>query len=207
MQRQTLTDSRWRLFDVRIAAMHIDWMVVATIAGPIIGVFVGVWANQRFERRANLISYYGHVSAFQIQTPNGGPMGVHTHAVVLKNAGKQSATNVRLRHAILPDFTIYPPLQHTVENVPGGSREIVIPTLVPAEEITVSYLYFPPVTAVDVNAGIRCNQGFARPIPVLLQRQYSNRVQTLLGVLLLAGIVATAYVVVLICAAVIRLLR
>ena len=92
------------------------------------------------------MSYFGHVAAFRTTPPSGPTIFVHTHAVVLRNVGRRSATNVRLRHNVLPDFTIWPEIQHHVEDLPGSGREIVIPTLIPGEQITVSYLYFAPVT-------------------------------------------------------------
>ncbi|MBI5783524.1 MAG: hypothetical protein HZA69_07265 [Gammaproteobacteria bacterium] len=175
--------------------MTIDWTAVATIAAPIAALFVGVWVNRRFENRPVLISYFGHVSAFLHTPPGGQPIHVHTHSVVLRNAGRRSATNVRLHHTVLPDFNIWPTVVHHVDTLPNGSRDIVIPTLVPGEEITISYLYFPPVTVNQVNAGIKCDQGFAQPITVLLQRQYPRWLNRTTGILMIAGLVAIVYVV------------
>ena len=174
--------------------MNINWSLVATIAAPVIALFVGVWVNRRFETRPILIAHFGHVSAFRLVPPGGQPVFVNTHSVVLRNAGHRSATNVRLRHNVLPDFNIWPLLQHHVEDLPDGGREIVIPTLVPGEEITVSYLYFAPVTVAQINAGIRSDQGFAHPIPVLLQRQYPKWFNALAAALMLIGVIAVAYV-------------
>lgn len=173
--------------------MTIDWHALATIAAPVVALFVGVWVNRRFESRPVLISYFGHISAFRSTPPNGQPIHVHTHAVVLRNAGRRSAANVRLHHAVLPDFTIWPSVVYRTEDLPDGTRDIVIPSLVPGEEVTVSYLYFPPLTAAGVNAGIKCDQGFAQAIPVLLQRQYPKWVNRILAGLLVVGIIATLY--------------
>lgn len=174
--------------------MTINWGAVATIAAPIITLFVGVWVNRRFESRPILISYFGHVSAFQLAPPGGQLVQVNTHSVVLRNAGRRSATNVRLRHTVLPDFNIWPALAYHVEELPPpGGREIVIPTLVPGEEITVSYLYFPPLTVAQINAGIKCDQGFAQPIPVLLQRRYPRWFNATVAALMLLGLVSALY--------------
>jgi hypothetical protein len=155
--------------------MSIDWNLVSNITVPVGTLFFGIWLDRRFEQRPRLVSYFGHVAAFSVAQSDGRPpLPVHTHSVVLRNSGRRSATDVRLQHHPLerfPHFVIWPPLQHHVEDVPGGGREIVIPILVPNQEITISYLYFPPVTVVNINAGIRSAEGFARPIPVLLQRQ------------------------------------
>jgi hypothetical protein len=106
-------------------------------------------------------------------------------------------TNVRLHHhGVVPDFTIWQPLPHQVETLPGGTQDIVIPTLVPGREIIISYLYFAPMTYDQVNAGIECDQGVARGIPVLLQRQYPrwlNQTAALLVGIGLATVVYSAY--------------
>ena len=103
------------------------------------------------------------------------------------------STNVRLHHGVLPAFNIYPMLPNHVDTLPDGSQDIVIPTLVPAQEITVSYLYFPPLTFDRVNAGIRSDQGFAQAIPVLLQRQYPSWLNRLAAGFMLAGLIAVVY--------------
>lgn len=174
--------------------MEIDWRAVATIAAPIIALFVGVWVNRRFESRPHLISYFSHVSAFRTTPAESDPLFVNTHSVVLRNAGRRRATNVRFRHTALPDFNIWPAVQHYVDDLPGGFREIVIPVVVPGEEITISYLYFPPLTYAQVNAGIKSDEGFAHQIPVLLQRQYGRLFNTTVGALMLVGFVSLAYI-------------
>jgi hypothetical protein len=173
--------------------MGIDWGVIATIAAPLITLVVGIWLTRKFESRPILISYYGHISAFRATPPDRDPIAIHTHAVVLRNIGRKAATDVRLHHNYLPDFSIHPSVQHQAEDLTDGTRDIVIPTLVPGEEVTISYLYYPPLTAAGVNAGIKCDQGFAQQIPVLLQRQYPKSVQLLVAGLLLIGAVASLY--------------
>jgi len=173
--------------------MPIDWPIIATIAAPIVALFAGVWINRRFESRPILISYFGHVAAFVHHPASGDPINVHTHAVVLWNTGRRSATNVRLHHTVLPDFNIWPQLNHTVETLSDGSRDIVIPTLVPGEQITISYLYFAPLTVTQVNAGIKHDRGFAKEIPVLLQRQYPRWFNFTGASLMLVGLVSIVY--------------
>jgi len=175
--------------------MTIDWVAVATIAAPILALFVGVWVNRRFESRPSLVSYYGHVAAFLHHPTSGPPINVHTHTIVLRNAGRRSATNVRVHHGVLPDFNLWPQIQHSVETLPDGSLDIVIPTLVPGEEITISYLYFAPLTFGQVNAGIKCDTGFAQPIPVLLQRLYPHWFNLTAATLMLVGLVTVIYLI------------
>ena len=184
--------------------MAIEWNAIATIAAPVIALFVGVWVNRRFESRPVLISYYGHISSIRTTPPDSAPVQVHTHAVVLRNVGRQPATNVRLHHHTLPDFSICPSVNYRTENLPDGTRDIVIPTLIPGEEVTVSYLYFPPLTATNINAGIKSDQGFARQIPVLLQRQYPGWFNRILQAFLVVGVVTVLYLVYVAVGAVVR---
>lgn len=93
---------------------------------------------------------------------------VHTHAVVVRNAGKMTAHNVRLGHNILPpNFSVFPAIRHRVHTFRGGGSEIVFPTLVPEEQVTTTYLYFPPVTWNQINTYVRSDEGLARFINVL----------------------------------------
>ena len=171
-----------------------NWQPIATISSPLIALFVGIWANRRFEARASLISYFGHVSSFRFTPPGGMPTVVHTHAVVLRNASRRkSATNVRLSHHVLPDFVIWPEVSYRVDELPSGSKDIVIPALVPGEQVTISYLYFPPLTVANVNAGIKHDGGFAQQIPVLLQRKFPAWFNRLVAILLLMGAIFSLY--------------
>lgn len=171
----------------------VDWHLVVDIAIPILTLFLGAWVKRWFEKRPNLVSYYGHVSAFKYTLPNGTQTDIYTHSVILRNAGRKAASNVRLSHYTLPDFNIFPAVSHSVVPLVGTNKDIVLPTMVPGEQLTISYLYFPPLTYAGVNAGIKCDEGFARQIPVLVQRQYPTWFNVTVGVLMLTGIVTALY--------------
>lgn len=177
--------------------MNIDWELVISVVVPVATLFLGAWVTRWFEARPALVSYFGHVSAFKYILDNGNKIDIFTHSVVLRNAGRKSATNVRIRHSQLPSFEIYPPIQYEVTDLPNGGKEILIPLMVPDESITISYMYFPPLDLTGVNAGIRSDEGFAKPIPVLLQRQYPIWVNWVVGILMLVGMVASIYLIIL----------
>src|SRR2546428_365426 len=134
--------------------MTVNWEVAAIVAAPIIALFVGVWVDRIFENRPRLVTFFGVVSVFNYTAPNGTRLVVHTHDVVVRNTGRRSAHNVRLGHQILPDYHLSPAVEHRVVDVAGGGREIIIPVLVPGEQIVVSYLYFPPITYAQVNTHV-----------------------------------------------------
>ena len=79
--------------------MTIDWGVVATIATPVITLFLGIWVNRVFENRPVLISYFNHVSVFHSTFGDGQPLQVNNHSVVLRNAGR--IREIRVRHHFL----------------------------------------------------------------------------------------------------------
>ncbi|HKA01019.1 MAG TPA: hypothetical protein VKE70_31115 [Candidatus Solibacter sp.] len=177
--------------------MSIDWMLVATVAAPVLALFVGAALNRALERRVKLVSFLAHASAVNTALPNGTTLNVNTHSVVVRNAGKLPAHNVRLGHAFLPEaFSIYPPVHHQVEVVPGGGREIVIPLLVAGEQIIVAYLYFPPVTWQGVNRYTKCDEGFAKVVTVLATPQLPRWQQRSAWFLIVLGLVAAVYILV-----------
>lgn len=171
--------------------MGINWDLVLRIGVPLLGVFAG-WALNRFsERRSKLITYYGHVGSLTaLQQP------VHTHVVVIRNVGRKAASNVRVSHYFLPDFNIWPPVKHSVEDVAGAGKDIVISALVPGEQITINYLYFPPTTFQNVTRSVKSDEGFAQVVNALLTRQYPRWFRGLRAALLLIGLVSVLYVLV-----------
>ena len=171
----------------------VDWQVLATVAAPIIALFVGVWMNRRFESRPVLLSHWGHVSSFNHKVEDGPPITINTHSVVIRNVGRRAATNVRLSHFYLPDFSIWPRSQYELEEVPDSAPDIVIPIVVPNQHFTISYLYFPPNTYAQVNNGVKFDEGIATEIPVLLQRQYPGWYNYIAGTLMIVGVSTLAY--------------
>lgn len=173
--------------------MAIEWTVVAEIVKPLAGGLIGLAFKSWSERRPKLISWFGSVSTHQVAPPDQPPFRVFTHEVVLRNVGKKPARGVRMQHHVLPDFHVFPPIQYTQEHNPAGANDIVFPTLLPGEQVTVSYLYFPPLKAGEVHAGIKFEEGFAQSVPVQLQRQLPRWANLLAVGLQVVGLVACFY--------------
>ena len=146
--------------------MKYDFVAIAKIISPLITLVVGVLIKHYTERRSKIISYLGHVSAFTLNDANRTP--VFTHSIIVRNAGRKTATNIRLGHNVMPpNVSLYPNIPYKVENTQEGASEIVIPQLVPKEQITISYLYFPPTTWDKVNSYTKSDEGFAKIINVI----------------------------------------
>ena len=80
-----------------------------------------------------------------------------------------------------------------MSDLPGGGQEIVFPSLVPNEQITVNYLYFPPVIWDQINLGVKSDEGFAKAIRVIPMRLYPKWLNKLAAVFVLAGAISVLY--------------
>lgn len=178
--------------------MTIDWSLVVDIAAPLLALVAGAALNHLLEARPRLITYLAHASAFRSSRPDGSPFTVHTHSVVLRNSGKKAATNVRLGHNSLPDFQVFPAVQYQVVDLPNGGKELVFPVIVPQKQITVSYLYFPPIVWDQINTHLESDEGPMKVITVLPTAQLPKLQLNTVRVLIFLGLVTAVYLIYLI---------
>jgi hypothetical protein len=174
--------------------MGIDWGAVSTIASAVITGVASIAATRWLENRPRLITYLGSVSTHHVVTPEF-PDGfrVFTHEIIVRNTGRKSATGVRISHAELPNFHVMPQVPYRIEELPGGHKDIVIDSMVPGQQLTVSYLYVPPLIAGGVNTGLRCDQGIGQVVPVLLTRQHPAWLRRTLLAITVIGLVTVLY--------------
>ena len=152
--------------DLSVSSLLLDGVKFLT------GTAVGAIIVKRVQGKARLVSHWGSVSAFTIRNANQPPVTIHTHEIVIRNAGSKPANDVRVTHNFLPEhFNINPALPYSVQELPGTQRDIVIPKLVPKQQIVISYLYYPPVTYAQINAGVRCDEGFATPVEMAISEK------------------------------------
>ena len=176
--------------------MSIDLNIVTQIPAPIIAVFVTAIVSRYLSERPKLIAYYGHVAshAFNSEVEGKQVTQINTHAVVIRNNGNKTATNVRISHNVLPDFKIYPETEYQINDLPSGGRELVIPRITPKREYTISYLYFPPVTYSQIKSFIDSDTGAAKIVNVRLQQIFPRWVNFLVGSSMLLGLIAFLYI-------------
>jgi len=166
--------------------MVFHFEAIAKILSPILTIILGAILKRYFERRAKIVSFIGHVSAFKIHGDQD--IDVFTHSIIIRNTGNKSAKNIRIGHNSLPpNYTVYPKIQYSIENNPDGASEIVIPALVPKEQITISYLYFPPITWDQVNSYTKYEEGFAKVLNVIPMPQPPKWIVRLIWLLMFVG--------------------
>lgn len=175
--------------------MNIDWDIVIKIVVPLSTLVLGKYLDRWFTKRPKLIVWLGHSSAFNVRSHP--PVNVHTHAIVVRNVGRETAHQVRIGHNVLPDnYQLFPAVPHTIERVGDGISEIVIPTLVPDEQVTVSYLYFPPLLWSQIHSYTKSDEGFAKALNVLPTPQLSRWLIILIWSLVSVGVVSIIYLVI-----------
>jgi hypothetical protein len=181
--------------------MVIDFSLFGRIAEALVIAVLGIFIGRAIERRPRVIVFYGHIGQFDLQASGSFPASrVHTHSVVIQNIGKLAARNVRLPHnfALKPplNFSVHPPTAFTRTPLAGGGEEITFPVLVPGQQVTVSYLYFPPLLVGQINMPISSDEGMARVLNVLPTPQLPRWRLVIVWVLMFIGVVALIYLLV-----------
>jgi hypothetical protein len=144
--------------------MDID--LIAKIAAPLLSLIVAALIKHYLEGRSRLVTYIGHVAAY----PNTGGPQTHTHSTVLLNAGKKSAANVRIPHGVPlagVNVQVSPPVHYSFEFSPTGTFQILIPTLAPKEQVTVSYLYQEPTVWNQISWPPKSDDGLAEIVQAI----------------------------------------
>lgn len=151
----------------------------------------------RFLTQPKLVYYLVHAASTPLRLPEAQNSAVNTHSILIRNIGRAPAHNVRLSHFILPPtFSLNPAVRYTREEVPDSGDDIVIPILARNEEVTVTYLYPASYNFSQVNARVRCDEGLGQVLSVLSVRQYPKWVNVTFRYLMLAGFVATLYLLI-----------
>lgn len=181
---------------------EIDFDAVIKLLSPLLVALIGGMVKRYTEAKPKLITYLVHSVAHPLpgavpdpaDAQGHGVRSVHTHTIVVMNTGKKTAHNVRIDHAIFPgSYVVNPPVNHTVTHGQGDSAEILIPTLVPKEQISVSYLYFPPLTWNQIVGWVKCDEGMAKAIQVIPSTPPPKPLQWFLWTMVFVGASTIVY--------------
>lgn len=181
--------------------------MLITIVTSTITLLIGIYLNRIFENRPQLITHFGHISSAKAKDNAGNYLDVFTHSVVIRNNGQKPAVNVRLGHNPLPSdnnhssyinlnniINIYPPTEFKVAGNAKEGQEIIIERILPKEEISITYLYFPPILFNQINTYVKSDEGIAKRVNVLLQPQYPLWVINIIRFLILIGFITTIFI-------------
>ena len=175
-----------------------DWNAIATIIASIITAYLAFILDKYLHNKPRVIAYYLHASVHTVKTEQPGI--IHTHAIVIRNSGRIAAKNIRVGHAVFPSasYSVNPPTEHEVRVIDENkSTELLFPILVPGEQITISYLYFPPVTFKDINTYIKSDEGFAKILNVIPTPQLPKWLANIMYALIFIGGLVVVYLTIL----------
>ncbi len=175
----------------------IDWQTVATIAAPIVALFAGAALDRWYEGRQRLVVYLTNMADFVIRSPDDPAQDVRcrTFSLVLRNAGRRATESVRIGHHWLPpNVVITPSIPHNIDNSPPGTAaEVQIDRMVPAQQVTISYLVWGDVQATNVISYVNSDDGEARVLNVLPTPQLPRWLLRLLRFRIVVGVVTVLY--------------
>jgi hypothetical protein len=177
--------------------MDVNWDLVVKVAVPIITLCLGIVINRILENKEKLVVHLGHAASHKLEKNDEQPQViVNTHSVVLKNNGNKSALNVRLGHNQLPNVNVFPDIEYEIKDLPGGGKEIIFPVITPKKEITISYLYYEPTRWQNINTHFESDEGPAKAVPVLLQKQPKPIVLKFVAFLMIVGAISSIYILI-----------
>lgn len=165
--------------------------LIGKLVAPVFTAIIGLIAKRYVEARPKLITYLVHASAIPLGDKN--QTTVNSHSIVIRNSGKRTAHNLRIGHNLLPTFQIYPHLPYEIVKGPDNSAEIVIPTLVPREQINISYLYFPPVVWSQVHSYCKSDEVAAKYVNIIPTAQLNKLQLFIIWSLLFIGTSTLVY--------------
>ncbi len=170
--------------------MDINIEVIGKLLAPVITAVLGIIGKKYFETRPKLITYLVHASAIPFDENNST---VNTHSIVVRNSGERTAHNVRIGHNFLPAHQIFPQVSHEIIPGTNGSAEILVPTLVPGEQVTISYLYFPPRLWSEVHSYCKCDEMAAKYINIIPSPQLGKFQVAIIWTLIFVGASTLVY--------------
>lgn len=158
----------------------------------LLGTFIA-WL-QINRRRPRLEAFFTHGAAHPIiNTQNF----IHTHSLVVRNAGSYPATNVRITHSFVPpttDIQMYPDMPRTTMQFGQFGSEMLVERLRPKEQITLSYLYPGPTLYSQFGTQVKFDDGFAHFFEIRHVRILSPWVRTIILYLVTAGFGISLYI-------------
>jgi hypothetical protein len=181
--------------------MQVDLDVFLKILAPLLTTAVGIVVRDRLTSKPRLIYSLVHASDHPLGQPaQPGAQGaapqvpqiqwIRTHSILIRNAGRQAAKNLRVGHMIKPpSIQVFPPVFHEiVSTTPNadGPFEIVIPSLAPKETVTIAYLYT-NTTAQQIGATVKSDEGLGQRVDAVVNAPWPAFLPPLVWTLLFVG--------------------
>lgn len=166
------------------AGLATAFSAVATIVAVLVAHFL--------QGRVRLIIFSPPSTCFNLPQPGSAtPLTIRSGQVMIQNMGRKSAKNVEVAAMGGPPngYTLIPPADHSVTENVNGTWVMKIPFIAPKETVTIQILNGPNINSV------RCEEGFAKFVPVINQRQFPWWMNVTRVMLMLFGLLSIFYFV------------
>ena len=158
---------------------------------------IGVGLTRLFESRSRLITHYGHIAAGKVRINAESPqVDIYTHSIMIRNIGRKPALNLKVGHRIQNIsnmVAVYPPVEYKICPINGSGEEIRFERLLPNQLITITYVYSPPLDYRQINTYVESDEGMAKLVPVLLNRQWPKWLSNVALIPLFVGSIGILY--------------
>lgn len=140
------------------------------------------------------------LSAFKIPLEITQKTIVFTHSLIVKNSGDRIINNIRIGHfvpqpinTISDCISVYPPEDYQIRKIDDVYEEIIFKSLAPKTEVTITYTYLPPITRDSFNTYVKSDEGYAKFVNIILNKQYPKWINYIVLVFLIIGLASTIY--------------
>ena len=148
-----------------------------TLFACVLTFIFGILLEKFKEKKPKLIYYLSSLSDFSIPSNQAGQQNTHinTHNVVVQNDGRSSAKNVEIAHHPLTStnfwYKVNPDIAYSIDKTPQGGLIIRIPSLLPKQALTISYLYTYPFQINQIHNYVKSDEVAGEAISILYVRQ------------------------------------
>jgi hypothetical protein len=109
--------------------------------------------------------------------------------VFIYNNGRAPAREVLVGHfGVPPANGVWPDIPRDAVDLPGGGTAIRFPVIPPKVTVSISYLMFAATAIEQIVSYIGSEDGYARRLPVMVQRVFPRWLIVILWALMIAGI-------------------
>lgn len=144
--------------------MEFDWNVIATLVAPVFALLVGYWLRDILKKKPKLLYRMTASEPVTLIEDPDNPLTMQMCSLSVVNAGKAPTSEVRIGHKTLPAHSVSPVTAYKIETLADKGKEIIFPRLLGNEEITITYLYSPPLKWQEINTHVKSNDAFGEAV-------------------------------------------
>jgi len=165
-----------------------DYMSVVTAVAPIATVVVGYFGKRALDLKPRVVAFMASANSVVMGKGLETETTINSHVLIIRNDGGLAARNVRITHDHFPpNISVYPGVEYVPFENPQGFTELQFPLLAPGQQISVSYMYFPPLIWPQINCDVYSETGRAERVALLPRPRPARWIVVLRSALMFLG--------------------